>query len=77
MQRPDLGQCSVWVTAGLVSSVRLSDFRVLPRRRVVERTFAWVGRSRRLRKDYEALPAREGAWIYAVSRRHLLQRFAQ
>ena len=31
-------------------------FSVLPRRWVVERTFAWLGKCRRLGKDYEALP---------------------
>lgn len=38
-------------------------FVVLPRRWVVERTFAWLGRSRRLSKDYEALPETGEAWV--------------
>ena len=41
-----------------------TGFRVLPRRWVVERTVAWLGRYRRLSKDYEALPATEDAWIH-------------
>lgn len=38
-------------------------FPVLPRRWVVERTFGWLGRNRRLSKDYELLPATGEAWI--------------
>jgi transposase len=33
----------------------MSGFVVLPRRRVVERTFSWFGRNRRLAKDFENL----------------------
>ena len=39
-------------------------FSVLPKRWIVERTFAWLGRNRRLSKDYERLPASSEAWIY-------------
>ena len=38
-------------------------FQVLPRRWVVERTFAWLGLSRRFSKDYERLPETAEAMI--------------
>lgn len=38
-------------------------FKVLPRRWVVERTFAWLGRNRRLSKDYEQLPEVSEAFV--------------
>jgi len=44
---------------------------VLLRRWVVERTFTWLGRSRRLSKDDEALPTTEEAWIYLAMSRPL------
>ncbi len=47
-----------------------------PRRWVVERTFAWLGRSRRLSKDYEALPETEEAWIYVAMSRLMVARLA-
>jgi putative transposase len=51
-------------------------FRVLPHRWVVERTFAWLGRQRRLSKDDEVLPASEEAWIYLTMTRLLARRLA-
>lgn len=38
-------------------------FVVLPKRWIVERTFAWFGRSRRLSKDFEALCETVETWI--------------
>jgi putative transposase len=48
-------------------------FIVLPRRWVVERTFAWLGRWRRLSKEYEATPASAEAWI-KLAMVHLMAR---
>ena len=60
--------------------VRRSDqttgFVVLPRRWVVERTFAWLGRNRRLAKRFEASTASATAWILIVSIRLMAQRRA-
>ena len=77
VQHPDAGQRVVWVAPGQEPPPRPTGFRVLPRRWVVERTFAWLGRNRRLSKDYEALPASEEAWLYAASSRLLLRRLAR
>ena len=52
-------------------------FTVLPRRWVVERTFAWIGRYRRMSKDYEYLTETGEAFIYAAMIRLMLKRLAQ
>ena len=39
-----------------LSEKREQGFKLEPRRWVVERTFAWLGKQRRLSKDYERLP---------------------
>ncbi len=49
---------------------------MLPRRWVVERTFAWLGRYRRLAKDYDLLPATSQAWIYLAMTHIMLKRLA-
>ena len=51
-------------------------FEVLPHRWVVERTFAWLGRYRRLSKDYEELPQTTEAWIYVAMTGLMLRRLA-
>ena len=52
-------------------------FEVIPRRWVVERTFAWLGRYRRLSKDYEELPQTTEAWIYAAMIGLMFRRLTQ
>jgi transposase len=51
-------------------------FKVMPRRWVVARTFAWLGRSRRLSEDDEFLPARSEAWIQVAMIRLLVSSLA-
>ena len=54
-----------------------AQFELLPRRWVVERTLAWIGRNRRLSKDYEFKPATSEAWIYLSMLRVMLKRLAR
>jgi putative transposase len=49
-------------------------FHVLPRRWVVERTFAWLGRHRRLSKDYEKLPVTSETLIRLAMIKLMLRR---
>lgn len=48
-------------------------FTLLPRCWVVERTLAWLGRYRRLSKDYERCARSSEAMVYLASIRRLLQ----
>ncbi|HEX8983269.1 MAG TPA: IS5 family transposase [Ktedonobacterales bacterium] len=52
-------------------------FQVIPRRWVVERTFAWFSHNRRLSKDYERLCATSETWIYLTMIRLMLRRLAR
>jgi putative transposase len=51
-------------------------FTVLPRRWVVERTFAWLGQNRRLSKDYERLCETSETMVYAAMTRLMIRRLA-
>jgi len=46
------------------------------RRWVVERTFGWLGRYRRLSKDYEATIESSAAWLWVAFIRILVSRLA-
>ena len=50
---------------------------MLPRRWVVERTFAWLGQARRLAKDYERLPETAVAMIHAAMSKIMVRRLAR
>ena len=52
----------------------VEGFHLLPRRWVVERTFAWLSRFRRLSKDYERKPTSSAAHVYVASIRLMLRR---
>lgn len=52
-------------------------FELLPRRWVVERTFAWLGRCRRLAKDWERSIASAEAWLLVAHIRLLTRRLAR
>jgi transposase len=65
------GRLVIWarkVLALTVEVVKRTDdvkgFAVLPRRWVVERTFAWISKFRRCVRDYETLPAHHEAMVH-------------
>jgi putative transposase len=49
-------------------------FEVQHWRWIVERTFGWLGRNRRLSKDYEEYAETTASWIYAAMIRLMLRR---
>jgi len=66
-----------WVIEIIRRSDRAKGFEVLPRRWVVERTFAWLGRCRRLAKDWETTIESSTAWAYVASIRLMTRRMAR
>jgi transposase len=62
------GKLATWaatmkITIQIVTKRDRHTFEVLPRRWVVERTFAWISKHRRTVRDYEQLPASHEAMI--------------
>jgi putative transposase len=68
--------CKLEITKGL-SKPGKADFKVAPRRWVVERTIAWLGRNRRLTRDVERLMVTSEAWMFAAIIRLMLVRLAK
>ena len=55
----------------------VKGFAVLPKRWIVERTFGWLGRCRRLAKDFEALTRMHLAFVQLAMIRIMLRRIAR
>jgi transposase len=76
VQRRDGGTRRRWLAPGVEPPV-VPRFAVAPRRWVVERTFAWLGRYRRLSTDYEYLTATSEAVIQLAMIQLLLRRLSR
>lgn len=61
----------------IVARSESGKFVVLPIRWIVERTFAWLGRSRRLSKDYEGLCETTETWILIAMIQLMTRRLAR
>jgi putative transposase len=66
-----------WTIVIIKRSDATKGFVVLPRRWVVERTFAWLGRCRRLAKDWERSIASSTVWAFLASIRLMTRRLAR
>jgi putative transposase len=66
-----------WVIEIVTRKQSVGTFRPEPKRWVVERTFAWLGRNRRLAKDFERAIASAEAWLLIASIRLLSHRLAR
>jgi putative transposase len=78
------GEVEGWVQQNLHAVLEIvlklegqKGFQVLPKRWVIERTFAWITRNRRLARDYERLAQSSEAFIYLAMIRLGLRRLAR
>lgn len=75
--RKALAEFGRWVIEIVTRSERIGTFKPEPKRWVIERTFAWLGRNRRLAKDFERSIASAEAWFMIASIRLLTCRLAR
>ncbi len=66
-----------WLVETVKRNQNTQGFEVLPRRWVVERTFGWFGRYRRLSKDYEYLPTTSETMLYIAMTNLMLRRLTR
>jgi len=74
--RKMLKKIGKWTLEIIRRSDTAKGFEVLPRRWVVERTFAWLGRNRRLAKDFENTIESATAWLFMASVQLITRRIA-
>lgn len=72
-----VGETFGWVLQTVLRPVGLQGFQVLPKRWIVERTFAWLVRYRRHSKDYERTPESSEALIYIAMINLMSRRLAK
>jgi putative transposase len=65
-----------WTLEIVKRSDKVAGFAVLPKRWIVERTFGWIGRYRRMSKDYEMLIPSSEAMILIVMINVMVHRLA-
>lgn len=65
------------LTVEVVERPKGQGFQLLPRRWVVERTFAWISRRRRCARDYERLPEHHETMVYLAAALHMSRRAAR
>jgi transposase len=75
--RDAMSELGRWTIEIIKRSDLAGGFKLLPRRWVVERTFAWLGRCRRLAKDFEVSIASAVAWVFVAHIRLLTRRLAR
>lgn len=66
-----------WTIEIVKRSDAAKGFVLLPRRWVIERTFAWLNRNRRLAKDFEALVTTAATWVMIASVKLIIRRLAR
>jgi putative transposase len=75
--RKALAKFGRWTIEIVTRTERAGTFKPEPKRWVIERTFAWLGRNRRLAKDFEATIASAEAWFLIAHVNLLTRRLAR
>lgn len=75
--RTAIAQFGRWTIEIVQHSEQTGRFKPEPKRWVIERTFAWLGRNRRLAKDFERTVASAEAWLLIAHIKLLVHRLAR